>query len=146
MKKTILTLLLATLSLSANAYDTYNVNGQGYDYTFNFYDKGENFGVEINKEIIPISSDNVYNKYHEPIFASAVNWSKVITGNSTSPVTYSILGLDAVDPDNNYNAMAESLYANVAESPYKVTFVNARINGYTVTSSPNREDFPPDKS
>ncbi len=144
MKKTLLTLLFAAFSLSANAYDTYNVDGQGYNYTFNFYDKGENFGVEINKEIIPISSDNVYNKYHEPIFASAVNWSKVITGNSTSPVTYSILGLDAVDPDNNYNAMAESLYANVAESPYKVTFVNARINGYTVTSSPNREDFPTD--
>jgi hypothetical protein len=144
MKKTILTLLFAAFSLSANAYDTYNVDGQGYNYTFNFYDKGENFGVEINKEIIPISSDNVYNKYHDPIFASAINWSKIITGNTSSPVTYSILGLDAVDPDNNYNAMAESLYVNVAESPYKVTFVNARINGYTVTSSPNREDFPTD--
>ena len=36
MKKTLLTLLFAAFSLSANAYDTYNVDGQGYNYTFNF--------------------------------------------------------------------------------------------------------------
>ena len=144
MKKIIFALLLGTLSLPAIAYDTYNVPGGTFDYTFNFYDKDEEFSTEVGGEIIPISSDNVYYEYHVPIFASAINWSNVINGNATSPVTYSILGLNTSTPEGMYNASAASLYANVAESPYKVTFINARINGYTVTSSPNDEDFPTD--
>ena len=144
MQKTILTLLFAALSLSANAYDTYNVDGQGYDYTFNFYNKGEDIGIDLDEDVYPTSSGNVYNEYHEPIFASAINWSKIITGNTSSPVTYSVLGLNAVDPDNNYNASAMSLYSNVAENEYKVTLVNAKINGLTITSNPYEEVSPTD--
>ena len=137
-KLIIVSCLLSMISTCVSAYESYELPGETYSYLMNFYDIGEHTGIDDDgKEVI--GTNYIYNNNKIPLFESAKNWAVVINGSkATKPVSFAVLGI------NDYNAMAASLYTNVAELPYKVSNVNARINHLTVTKNPYPTSFPAD--
>ena len=131
--------LFATASVVA--YDVVPVSGDNYSYLFNIYKKGENVGIEMEDKPV-IGAFDILSNYRLPLFKAGASWSSMInTAVSPKPeVTYTIVA------ENEYNAAAESQYIPVEElvvgGEYKVTSVNARING--LTPGEYEADFPTD--
>ncbi len=144
MKKLFLGCLLFLFStLALPAYDVIDLPGQNFDYQFNIYAKGEDLGI-VAEDSPVIGVFDILNNYRLPLFKAGQGWSYVIdTAVSPKPVvTYSIVAED------DFNAAAESDYTTVNDGdtplPYKVTYVNAKINGLTPTGDPDEADIPTD--
>ena len=130
-KKLLLVCLLFMLTAAAvSAYDSVHVAGTNYSYLFIIYNEGEKLDVELEEGPL-VSTFNILNNYRLPLFVAAKNWADVINGFSATPVSYSILSED------EYNASAYSPYTEIAEGPYRVTYVNAQINGLTPIGEPD---------
>lgn len=134
MKKLGLGCLLAFLMpFTALAYDVVPVAGENYSYLFNIYHQGENSGIEGEYGKSIISYFEILNNYRTPIFKSGKWWASVVNSSALTPVSYSIVSED------EYNAGAQSSYTTVAEKPYQVTYVNARINELMPTGTDSSE-------
>ena len=136
MKKSFLSCLLFLFAtLTAGAYDVKTLPGDNFDYQFNIYGKGEDLGIIMEGKPV-ISTFDILTNYRLPLFKAGESWASVIdTAVSPKPaVTYSLVAED------DYNAAAESVYTTVNDGatplPYKVTYVNAKINGLTPTGDP----------
>ena len=131
-------------TLTAPAYEVINETGKNFDYRFNIYGNGENVGIVMEGKPV-IGAFDILSSDRLPLFKSGLSWSRIInrddSGSGSKPaVTYSIVA------ENEYNAAAESPYIPVEESvaggTYKVTSVNARING--LTPGEHEEELPTD--
>ncbi|MBP5403842.1 MAG: autotransporter outer membrane beta-barrel domain-containing protein [Elusimicrobiaceae bacterium] len=130
-------------TLTAPAYEVINQTGENFDYQFNIYGAGENVGIVMEGKPV-IGAFDILSNYRLPLFKAGTSWSNIVnTAISPKPaVTYTIVAED------EYNAAAESEYTTVNDGdtplPYKVTYVNAKINGLTPTSDPDESDLPTD--
>ncbi len=141
MKKKLLFLSCLILLAPSNgfAYDNYEIDTGNYTYNFGIFNYGEKVGE--GEDALNVDF-NIPQDLRYPIFTSAKHWGEIITNNnSTKPVTYMIMGSDAEDFTNN--AAASSPQVIVAESPYKITQVNAVIKNFTITGGldPDDPDF-----
>ena len=127
MKKILLQCLVLLFSaINVIAYDVVPLAGDNYSYLFHIYHKGENSGIE-GEDGDMIGVFDILDDYRLPLFTSGRKWASVIDSGATDAVSYSVISA------NDYNAGAKSMYTTVAEKPYQVTFVNAKINGLTPT-------------
>ncbi len=137
IKKIIAIFLVFILTAGTTpAYEVVPVAGDNYSYLFNIYGQDESLGIEVGDKPL-IGVFNILNNYRLPLYMSGKAWASIINSTATDPATYSIIS------ENEYNAAAASSYTQVAESPYRVIMVNARINGLTPIGEPD-DDFPTD--
>lgn len=131
--------LACLVCLSGNnclAYDSYEVDTGNYTYNFSILNAGEVIGSGENSMA---ANFDIPQDLRYPIFTSAEHWGEIITNDSsTKPVTYLIFGSDEEQFSNN--AAALSTAVTVAESPYKVTQVNAAIRNLTITGGIDPDD------
>ncbi len=127
-----LVLLLTTLNLPA--YDIFNVDGANYSYVFDIYKSGEQSQVIDEDDQYMKGVFNILSSYRAPLFAAGKYWASLINSSATDPVSYLVIS------ENDYNAAAFSPYIRVDEKDYKVTRVNAKINGLTPAEDQDDDD------
>ena len=122
MKKLLLIgLLYLSSNLAAFGYETYNVpDTSPYTYQFKVFAPFED---KDSTRDYPFSQNEL-----TTIFNAGTVWLEILKSTQTRPVVYTL------KPINDDNAYAISNCIMIAESPYKVTQVNAVINNRTVTS------------
>ena len=122
MKKILL--LLGIMCISSNSvfgYDIYNVPATPpYTYQFHVYASGED--NECTREY-PLSQNEL-----NSVFEAGVIWQEILKIAPLYPAIY------ALKPIKDYNAYSSSNYVTIAESPYKITQINAVLNNKTITS------------
>ncbi|MBR1601597.1 MAG: hypothetical protein IJ677_08495 [Alphaproteobacteria bacterium] len=127
MKKVmfVLSILICLNIRQVMASDSYIVNGENYSYNFNIYNTEESLQLDDETFQSPFLLDK---NYIAPLISSAKSWAEIIKTQyyTQQPVIYAVFTL------NDYNASAVSPYVDIAESPYKVTYTNAKINNKTV--------------
>ncbi|MBQ9271891.1 MAG: hypothetical protein IJ218_06485 [Alphaproteobacteria bacterium] len=134
-KKIIVFSALACLSANqAIAVDNYAVKGENYSYEFNIYNQNESLNVDGEVLKSPFS---VNREYLISLASSAKSWSSIIETSNypQKPLVYGVFTLD------DYNASAVSPYVDIKESPYKITYTNARINNKTIIGPEEITDF-----
>ena len=122
MKKILL--LLGIMCISSNSvfgYEIYNVpDTPPYAYTFNVYAPGED--KDCTRDY-PFSQNEL-----NTVFQAGIIWREILISTQVNPVIYDL------KPINDNNAYASSNLVTIAESPYKVSQVNAVLNNRTITS------------
>lgn len=112
-------------AMPSYAYDIYNVSGNNYSYVFNVYKAGEEIVISDDKMGSPFELPQ---NYLSSLFTAAKKWTEVIkVPSNANAVTYAVFAL------NDYNAAASSLDIDTAEKKYRVSMVNATMNGLTKT-------------
>ena len=133
MKKILLLLGITCLSLNNTAfgYETYNVpETLPHTYQFNVFAPFED--EDCTREY-PFSQNELIS-----IFQAGIVWREILNLVPLHPAIYSI------KPEKDYNAHASSQYVKIAESPYKVTQINAVLNNKTITSPESEIDIDSD--
>lgn len=117
----------------AFATDKYIVDGDNYNHRFTVYNQGEKLVIGDESKESPFSIEK---KYLSTANMSAQKWATVIeTAQTPKPIAeYTILSED------EYNASATSPYVKIAESPYRVTLINAIINNRQITEEDEDDD------
>ena len=126
MKNKILTILLLSCCLCANAYDSYYVTpnvSPAFRFDVYYPDEAAVIHGETTSSVFVIPQE-----YISPLLLSAQNWGKRIGANPIIPAIYTYISV------NEYNAGAASQYVSILESPYKVSRVNAILHNWTITT------------
>lgn len=127
MRKNLISLTCVALCLANTSYavDNYLVNGDNFSYSYNVYRAGEEFSLDEDSKK---SAFTIPYSYISSLFSASKNWASVINISANlNPVTYALVA------ENEYNAAAGSPYVDVEGKPYRVTLVNATINGLKPT-------------
>ena len=144
MKKELLATALAFCVMSsANAYTPKTIETDtNLTYQFGIYDPSDK-PIEDDGDVL-YSPFAIPDSYLSPLYETAKTWADIIySGNKAkSTVKYNVFSF------NEYNASAASIQANTKKgdiiSPYKISLVNAAINGYEIIEDADTKKFPHD--
>ncbi len=129
-KNLILAAVLMTLwNPGGLAYDTYKVPTASPLFQFYLYNKGESYEAS---EGVLTSTFTLDNNQRQSIFNSAINWDRIL--NVIPKPASDKLPTFAVTTNDEFNASAESSYFAVEGLDYKITAINAYINGKTISN------------